>query len=486
VEAAIAAVWRALLGLDAVGRDENFLSLGGDSLLATRAVTRLREIGIDGVDLGRVFARPVLRDFADGLSLGAARGASAPVPDLARRHEPFPPTEVQRAYWMGRSTDFDLGGVSCHFYTEFDGTGLDLERLEEVWNRLIARHEMLRGVFDADGRQRILERVPRFRILVVDAAPGGEERALRDLREAMSEQVLDPSRWPLFDVRAVRSGDHVRLGVSLDSLLIDALSTMILRAEIETLYADLDAPLRPVGISFRDYVLQVKPPADTLEADRAYWARRVDELPPGPQLPLARHPSTVGKPHFERRRLMVPPDRYQALLRRARSHGLTASSVLATAFAEVLGAWSARPDLTINLTLFDRREVHPDITNILGDFTSLMLLSHRPRAEEGWLDRATRLQAESVENLAHSGVSAIWVMRELSRRGGTMDAGMPVIFTSTIGMGGAVPTGPAKPVLTPGWGISQTPQVWIDCQIVEVAEGLSVTWDVVEALFPAG
>ena len=48
--------------------------------------------------------------------------------------------------------------------------------------------------------------------------------------------------------------------------------------------------------------------------------------------------------------------------------------MLATAYAEVLSAWSGRADLTLNLTLFDRREVHPDIDHVLGDFTSLLLV----------------------------------------------------------------------------------------------------------------
>jgi amino acid adenylation domain-containing protein len=487
VETAIAAIWCELLGLDTLGRHDSFLALGGDSLLATRAVTRLREAGIANAELGRLFAQPVLRDFAAGLTLGTAAPATPRiVPDLEHRAAPFPPTDVQQAYWMGRSTDFALGGVSCHFYTEFEGTGIDLARLEEVWNRLIARHEMLRAVFDQDGRQRILPQVPRFRISVTEAAPGQEDAALAALRNAMSEQVIDPTRWPLFDLRAVRCGRRLRLGISLDNIIIDALSVMILFTEAEMLYADPDAALRPVDVSFRDYVLQVKPPAERQEADMAYWRSRMETLPPGPQLPLARDPATVGKPHFTRREMLLPPARYHAILHRARQHGLTASSVLATAFAEVLGTWSTRSDFTINLTLFDRQEVHPDINNILGDFTSLMLLACRAEPGEAWLDRAARLQRQSVQDLGHSSVSAVRVMREMARRSGTLDVGMPIIFTSALGLRDSLPAMPARPVLGKVWGISQTPQVWLDSQIVERDDGLSITWDVVEALFPAG
>ena len=45
------------------------------------------------------------------------------------RYEPFPLTDIQQAYWIGRSGAYSLGQVSCHAYFEFDGQGLDLGRL---------------------------------------------------------------------------------------------------------------------------------------------------------------------------------------------------------------------------------------------------------------------------------------------------------------------------------------------------------------------
>ena len=41
--AAIAEVWRDVLGLAEVGPDDDFLALGGDSLIAVRVAARLRE-----------------------------------------------------------------------------------------------------------------------------------------------------------------------------------------------------------------------------------------------------------------------------------------------------------------------------------------------------------------------------------------------------------------------------------------------------------
>ncbi|SDL60683.1 non-ribosomal peptide synthetase, partial [Nonomuraea jiangxiensis] len=487
VESVVAGIWAELLELPAVGRDQNFFTLGGDSLLATRLITRLRAAGVAEAELTNLFDHPELADFAATVRLGEEHAAGQPAlrADPDHRYEPFPPTDVQRAYWMGRTDDFALGGVGCHFYTEYDLAGLDLPRLEAAWNRLNERHEMLRAVFLPDGTQRILPEVPRFTIPVTEAGEGDDDRALAELRESMSHQLIDATRWPLFDMRAVRYGeDRTRLGVSFDNIILDALSTMTVLRELDALYRDPDAGLPPVGLSFRDYVLSVKPDPEALRRAQEYWSARVAELPPAPQLPLAKDPARIGRPRFVRRQVRIPTEQWQSVKDTAREYGLTPSTVLATAFAEALGAWSARRDMTINLTLFDRREVHPDIDQVLGDFTSLLLVAYEPG--ETWLDGARRLQRRVVRDLEHSDASALWVMRELARRSGSADVTMPVVFTSTLGVmgedGGLTGTLFADPV----WGVSQTPQVWLDHQLVEVEDGLLVNWDAVEELFPPG
>ncbi|WP_235037049.1 non-ribosomal peptide synthetase [Actinomadura sp. K4S16] len=488
VETAVAEIWAELLELRAVGRDQNFFTLGGDSLLATRLITRLQAAGVAGAELTNLFDHPELAAFSRTVRLGDESEVSAPSPlraDPERRHEPFPPTDVQRAYWFGRTDDFSLGGVGCHFYTEYDFDDLDLERLTAAWNRLIERHEMLRAVFLPDGTQRILPAVPALTVPVTEAGGGDGERALTELRESMSHQLIDATRWPLFDVRAVRYGEgRTRLGVSFDNIVLDALSIMTLLDELDTLYRDPDAGLPEIGLSFRDYVLTVKPEAQALRRAEEYWSARVAELPPAPQLPLARDPESLGRPRFTRRQIRVPAEQWQAVKDTARRHGLTLSTVLATAFAEVLGAWSARRDMTINLTLFDRRRVHPDIDAVLGDFTSLLLVAYEPG--DTWLESARRLQRRVARDLEHSEASALWVMRELAKSTGSADVTMPVVFTSTLGVTGEDGALADTLFADPVWGVSQTPQVWIDHQVVEVDGGLLVNWDAVEELFPPG
>src|SRR5215831_3037259 len=88
-------------------------------------------------------------------------------PDPADRCQPFPLTEIQQAYWLGRNSLFELGGVGIHVYEELDCTALDEDRLEAAWQRVIDRHDMLRSVVCAEGTQRILPEA-RYRFERVD------------------------------------------------------------------------------------------------------------------------------------------------------------------------------------------------------------------------------------------------------------------------------------------------------------------------------
>ncbi|MFB7372413.1 amino acid adenylation domain-containing protein [Streptomyces sp. NPDC056222] len=486
MEEAVARLWTKLLSLERLHRTDNFFHCGGDSLIGTRLIAGLISEGIAGAELRLLFAHPVLADFAALLRFDDSSPAATPFDaDEAARYEPFPATDVQRAYWFGRRPEFTLGGVGCHFYTEFDGTDVDLDRLERAWNILIDRHEILRAVFDDQGMQRIQPSVPRFTIPVETAAKSGDEE-LEALRDTMSHRVFDPTVWPLFDVRAVRYGDRTRIGVGLDNLILDALSVLILTTELEQLYRDPEAALRPVGVSFRDYQLNAQPPQAEVEAAREYWLSRLDDLPPAPQLPLATDPARIEQPRFARDDIWLDADRWARITERARQYELTPSALLLACYAEVLGAWSTRPDMTLVLTTFQRREVHPDINNILGDFTSLLLVSYRPDPGSGLLDRARTLQEQMWQDLDHQAVPATWVLREMARRAGAAEVSMPLVFTSALGIVEGLPDLGADKHAEICWGISQTPQVWLDHQVREHPDGVYLNWDFVEGLFPEG
>jgi len=434
--------------------------------------------------------------------LEASRAAAGPeeelpaiVPDPERRHEPFPLNDVQHAYWIGRSAQLELGQVSTHVYFEFECGDLDPARLSAAFRKVVALHGMLHAVIDGNGQQRILATVPEHEIAVSDlreAAPELREAECLRIREELAHQVFSPDRWPLFDIRLLRlAADHARLCVSWDFLVVDALSMLIIFRQWHGFYTDPAYAVDEPGLSFRDYVLAeagIKERPSYL-ASKKYWWDRLDELPQAPQLPVVNKIERGRRHAFTRRTFRLPAERWEAIKARGRREGLTPSSVLLAAFSEVMSRWSKSRHYGLNLTLFNRLPLHEEVGSIVGDFTNLLVLEVDCRTGKSFLDRAALVQGQFLTDFDHRRVSAVEVLRELAkRRGLQQQAILPVVFTSTLMLGGKAgeDSGGLERFGRLGYGMSQTPQVWLDYQIFELHGDLLINWDAVEDVFLPG
>lgn len=508
-EEIIVGIWQDVLAIDRIGVHDNFFELGGHSLLATQLVARLCETFKLNFSLRSLFDAPRVADIALEVVRRKAEHSgeeyqfiSLPkiIPNAKRRYEPFPLTDIQEAYWIGRNSGFELGNVASHLYLEAESEDLDLERLERSFQQLIARHDMLHAVVLPNGQQQILEEVPYYRIEILDlckATPQRTESELEAVRQRMSHQVFPADQWPLFEIRASRlSSKLIRLHVSFDLLMGDAWSLQILTHELARLYSDADIALQPLELSFRDYVMAEAEFRGTqlYQTSEDYWLKRLDSLPGAPDLPLASNPGSLTKPQFVRRRASLSQDRWLRLKNRAARSGITPSGILLAAFADVLTVWSKSPAFTINLTLFNRLPLHPQVNLLVGDFTSLTLLAIDNSAPGTFESRARHIQEQLWSDLDHRYMSGVRVLRELARRKGRGPAAtMPVVFTSTLNIappGRDEPSRPAEKLTSLSakniYSISQTPQVWLDHQVVETAGELFFNWDVVDDLFPKG
>jgi amino acid adenylation domain-containing protein len=417
------------------------------------------------------------------------------VPDPESRHEPFPLNDVQHAYWIGRSGHVELGQVSSHIYFEFEGGELDSDRLTAAFRKVVALHGMLRAVIDVNGMQRILDTVPDYEIAVSDLREADWERReaeLNRVRSELSQQVFPSDRWPLFEIRLIRIAEsHSRLCVSLDFLVIDAWSMGIIFQQWYGYYENPAYEVSVPGLSFRDYVLAEASLKElpSYQASKSYWWDRLDDLPPAPLLPVVNKIEKGRKHQFSRRRLRLPAQQWDEIKARARQSGLTLSSVLLGAFAEVLNRWAKSPHYCLNLTLFNRLPMHEDVGSIIGDFTNLMVLEVDGRQGSCFLDRALSIQAQFLGDFEHRQVSAVEVLRELAkRRGWQQRAILPVVFTSTLMLDGKRSEGAAgwERFGSLGYGITQTPQVLLDYQIFEVGGDLVINWDAVDEVFLPG
>ncbi|MFC0097999.1 non-ribosomal peptide synthetase [Micromonospora marina] len=403
------------------------------------------------------------------------RDRSVLTPDPENRHEPFPLTDIQGAYLVGRTGAYPYGNVPCQTYVELAfPAGTDAGRLVAAWHAVVQRHDMLRAIVHRDGYQQVLADPTTPHIPVADLRGQDSDlvgAAIERVRRELSEHVAVTDRWPLHEVRVTVTDTELLLHLSVDLLVVDYASLQRVLAEVEDLYHGEQLPA--LDATFRDYVLARRGQRQTpaYARDRDYWLGRIDALPGAPDLPVTGDP--YGPATFAHLAAAIDPQTWAAIQNRAAAHGVSVSSAVLAAYAEVVGRWSRNPRFLLNVPVFDRLPLHPDVGRLVGDFTAVELLEVDLTASRPFADRVREINGTLLEDLAHPLFSGSDVLAELTRRSESETVLMPVVFTSTLGSATTRQTRAAV-----RHAVSRTPQVWLDCQVMERAGGLSLSWDV--------
>jgi len=362
-------------------------------------------------------------------------------PSIAQERAPFPLTDIQQVYWAGRNGLFDLSGCGNNacFELIFSKVGVGfLERLERALQRVIARHDMLRAVVTSEGRQRILEEAPDFRLEIVDLRGRDADAlatALAEIRQRLRYTRGTPERFPLFEVAAVFCDDEeLRLHFRFDAIIVDGGSRNILFNEIFRLIENPDLELPPIPYSYREYASAAADESSTLrQSSRDFWFRKVPGLPPAAELPLARDlspglPVHIGTLYGR----ALESGQWAKLRAKAGREHVTVSLVLFAAFAQALAVWSRRQRFTISMEGTYRPPAPPGTEALVGNFNSLLLAEIDP-SEGDFRTWLRGLQEQVMTALDHRHFSCVRVLREWRRRQARSSrAAMPIIFNSLI------------------------------------------------------
>jgi mycobactin phenyloxazoline synthetase len=473
---------------DEIGDDDNLVEFGVHSLRMMKLASGWRRRGFV-VTFGDLAQEPSVSGWHEILTRSVAPAPMPVAASPADTDPTFPLATMQHAYWIGRTDEQELGGVAAHLYAEFDGRDLDPVRLRRAVDLLTDRHPMLRSRFHDNGRQEVLESpgVPVFSSVDLRGeSPDAVAARLAELRHEKTHQRMRADLGHVFDVTLTLCPEgRTRLHVDVDMLAADALSYRTMLADLATFYAGETPP--GLGYDYRAYLADHdRAIAPAREREREWWLGMLPELPAPPELPLVPEGDRPDPRLTVRYAHPLGPDEKRRLLERAREHGVTPAVVLASVFAEVVGRWSRTPRFLLNVPLFDREPLHPDVDLLVGDFSSSIMVDvDVSRPGESIVDRARGMQSRLHSAAAHAAVPGLDVLRELGRyRGEPLLA--PVVYTSGLDLGELFRDSVLETFGQPVHIISQGPQVVLDAQVVELHGGLLVNWDVREHAFPHG
>ncbi|MGW6916281.1 amino acid adenylation domain-containing protein [Kitasatospora sp. NPDC054939] len=424
VEARMAAVWQDVLGLEAIGVEDSFFDLGGDSIRAVRLVGALRAAGFD-LSIRDVFEHRTVAELArrvpesvDGSSLIETVAPFALIGEQDRAKLPagvvdaYPLSQVQTGMIVEMLTDTEQH--TYHNLTSFrvrDERPFDLALFRAAARTVAGRHDTLRTSVDLTGYAKPLQlvhgdvEVP-IALHDVRGLPEAEQLRLgREFVEAERVTLFDPETAPLirFSVH-LESDEAWRLTFTFHHAITEGWSYNTLLMELIEVYTALHdgrepEPFEAPSVRYADFIA-AEQAALADPATEAYWLEVVDEHAPF-DLPIGWGDEGARTADGDRHAQVRVPirDLEDGLRDLAGTTGASLKSVLLAAHLKVMSMLTTEEAFHTGVVYHGRLEA-PGGDRVMGMHLNTLPFPLR-RGARTWRELVGQVFARETENWAH-------------------------------------------------------------------------------------
>ncbi len=374
-EEILTGIYAEVLGVERVGATDDFFALAGHSLLAMRLVSRVREALGTELPLRAVFEAPTVAGLAERVEAGARAVAPPIVP--VPRDRPLPLSFAQQRLWFLDQLQPGSAAYNLPAALRLHGR-LDAAALRKSLSEVVRRHESLRTVFGGTGEepvQVIREAagvalpVTDLRVLPVEA----REREILRLAAEEAARPFDLAAGPLLRSSLVRLDEEEwALLFTLHHVVSDGWSMEVLVREVSALYEGSRLPALPV--QYADYAVWQRGwlSGEVLEAQLAWWRRRLAGAPPVLELPTDRPRPTVQDGRGARVPFALSAETTHALGELSRRGGATLFMTLLAAWQLLLARHSGQEDVSVGVPVAGRGRV--EVEGLIGFFVNTLVL----------------------------------------------------------------------------------------------------------------
>ncbi|MFL6293188.1 MAG: amino acid adenylation domain-containing protein [Thermoanaerobaculia bacterium] len=404
-EEIVLGIWADLLETGAIGPDDDFFALGGQSLLAGQVTARLREaLGVE-LPPGLLFEHPTPARLAAAVE---TRSGARELPPLERvpRGGPLPVSYAQERLWLYDQLEPGSNAFNLGYAFRLRGR-LSLEALDATLVEICRRHEVLRTRIVADGRPlQVIDAPPRRLLAVADLSglPAADrQETARQAIQALQSAPFDLARGPLLRAALVKlaQDDHA-FCLTIHHIACDGWSLGVLIREVTVLYeafcAARPSPLPDLPIQYADFGAWQRRwlQGDLLEEQLAYWAGRLGGE--GPALLPRDRPASRAGGALEAVRSTIPGEVLEPLVRLGREQGATLFMTLLAALALLIHRYTGQERVVVGTMHANR--AHPAAEDLIGFFANVLPL--RAAVDPGWTFRELLVEVRRSALQAYS------------------------------------------------------------------------------------
>ncbi|MFJ2034174.1 amino acid adenylation domain-containing protein, partial [Streptosporangium sp. NPDC087985] len=429
-EESLAGIWSRVLGVDRIGRHDNFFDLGGDSIRSIQILGQARDAGL-GFALQDLFRHPTPAELArvaggglneviewdrEAFSLLSAEDRERLPEGLA---DAYPMAELQVG--MVYEMELDPDRQPYHNLDSLLIAGLfDEGRFRDAVARVVDRHPILRTSFDLSGYSEPMQLVhPTAEIPLTVVDLRGMDRVeqrvvLADHVRAEQRHTFDLAVAPLCRMAVhIVDDDVFQWTVTHHHAIFDGWSLASTVTEISDLYRSLldagDPQPDPVRSLYRDFIAAERA-ALRSESSERFWLEWLAEPPDG-RLPRRRGDSAApriggsveGERHYRDEShgngaltTVLPKDLLARLDEFAKRCGVPFKAVVLAAHLRVMSLVTGTSDVLVGLTANGRLE-ETDGAEVRGLF--LNTVPFRLRLPEGTWEDLVRAVFEAERDL---------------------------------------------------------------------------------------
>ncbi|WP_372405364.1 amino acid adenylation domain-containing protein [Streptomyces luteireticuli] len=413
VEKALCEIWSDVLDAPVAGIDDDFFALGGHSLTATRAISRIRARLHADLPVRALFEHPTPAGLAALVDAADAAG-----PRLAPRPRPerIPLSFAQQRLWFLDRLEGPSPTYNNPLVSRLSGP-LDQEALRLALRDVVARHEALRTVYpETDGEpvQHILPAEQAVPVLTVErATPDGLEERLREAARHTFDLAADiPVRARLFELAP---DEHV-LMILVHHIASDGWSLDPLGRDLGTAYAARRSGAAPqwapLPVQYADYTLWQREALGDMTDQADFWRQELAGLPDEMGLPFDRPRPAVASYRGATVDFRVDPDTHRGLMELARRCGVTTFMVFQAAVAVLLSKLTGGSDIPVGTPVAGRADEALD--DLVGFFVNTVVLRNDLSGDPTFEEFLERTRETDLAAFAHQDIPFEHLVRELN------------------------------------------------------------------------
>ncbi|HEX6376101.1 MAG TPA: amino acid adenylation domain-containing protein [Allosphingosinicella sp.] len=401
IEQRLAAAWARAFKADRVGPGDDFFEMGGDSIMALRIVSQLRQRGI-WLSVRHLYDHPTIAELAKVAELASDRV------DEDRAEAPLTMTPIQCWFFDRELNNPNRFNQSCLLDCR---EPLDPDVLQRALDAILGHHDVFATRFEqrAEGWVPFVPgQASDFQLDRIDLGDIPDSRIADTLAGILDDlhrriRILE---GPVFCGALIDLGGSrgQRLYLVAHHLAIDLVSWRIVVEDIQTAYLAARGgraiQLPPRTLSYRQWAagLSDYPRSGQGRRELEFWRAR--EWPETDDFPLDHPGGRNVEGSAETIEGSFDPATTSAVLRGAR--GARVNDVLLTGLARAYAAWTGRRQLVVDLEGHGREEFFrgADVTRTVGWFTSIfpVALDMRHAADLGQLLASVSQTLSAIPN----------------------------------------------------------------------------------------